>query len=400
MLLFLSLLGFFLSLILLYFNSKKNSSSIYLGVFFLLVSHYGFCQYVLLFSKSVFLIELLLLGFAIVFPPLYLIGPVLYWYVRSVLTDNYRLKRKDIWHLAPMIIYLLAALPFTFVPLSEKISAAKEVVNDVGYIQYFKATFLSDIFSVPAIYLSRPVLILAYTIWAIVLWIRYTADKKLSSVFSSQHFMKVWISVLLGTLLILLISHILLIIRVFELNFSELALALGVLRILSVAGLIGLLISPFFFPSIIYGLPQVPELTGTSHKIAKKTNGNSGDLTKTNTHLEADYLNSIGQKAESYMIENQPYLQPHFNINQLAVEINVPLHHLGYYLRQIKKQSFTEYRNTWRIEHAKKLMMEGKQNDLTLEAIASLSGFSNRNSFRATFQKIEGIPPSAFASSV
>ena len=96
MLLFLSLLGFFLSLILLYFNSKKNSSSIYLGVFFLLVSHYGFCQYVLLFSKSVFLIELLLLGFAIVFPPLYLIGPVLYWYVRSVLTDNYRLKRKDI----------------------------------------------------------------------------------------------------------------------------------------------------------------------------------------------------------------------------------------------------------------------------------------------------------------
>ena len=400
MLLFLSLLGFFLSLILLFFNSKKYSSSIYLGVFFLLVSHYGFCQYVLLYSKSVFLIELLLLGFAIVFPPLYLIGPVLYWYVRSVLTDNYRLKRKDIWHLAPMIIYLLAALPFTFVPLSEKISAAKEVVNDVGYIQYFKATFLSDIFSVPAIYLSRPVLILAYTIWAIVLWIRYTANKKLSSVFSSQHFMKVWISVLLETLLILLISHILLIIRVFELNFSELALALGVLRILSVAGLIGLLISPFFFPSIIYGLPQVPELTGTSHKIAKKTNGNSGDLTKTNTHLEADYLNSIGQKAESYMIENQPYLQPHFNINKLAVEINVPMHHLGYYLRQIKKQSFTEYRNTWRIEHAKKLMMEGKQNDLTLEAIASLSGFSNRNSFRATFQKIEGIPPSAFASSV
>ena len=400
MLLFLSLLGFFLSLILLFFNSKKYSSSIYLGVFFLLVSHYGFCQYVLLYSKSVFLIELLLLGFAIVFPPLYLIGPVLYWYVRSVLTDNYRLKRKDIWHLAPMIIYLLAALPFTFVPLSEKISAANEVVNDVGYIQYFKATFLSDIFSVPAIYLSRPVLILAYTIWAIVLWIRYTANKKLSSVFSSQHFMKVWISVLLGTLLILLISHILLIIRVFELNFSELALALGVLRILSVAGLIGLLISPFFFPSIIYGLPQVPELTGTSHKIAKKTNGNSGDLTKTNSHLETDYLNSIGQKAESYMIENQPYLQPHFNINQLAVEINVPLHHLGYYLRQIKKQSFTEYRNTWRIEHAKKLMMEGKQNDLTLEAIASLSGFSNRNSFRATFQKIEGIPPSAFASSV
>lgn len=38
MLLFLSILGIFLSLILLYFNARKNMSTIYLGIFFLLIT--------------------------------------------------------------------------------------------------------------------------------------------------------------------------------------------------------------------------------------------------------------------------------------------------------------------------------------------------------------------------
>ncbi len=399
MLVFLSILGGFLSLILLYFNFKKNTSSVYLGIFFLLVSFYGFSQYALLYSKSVLLIELLLIGFAFIFPLLYLIGPVLYWYVRSVLTDNYRLTRIDLWHLLPMIIFFLFALPYTFVPLVEKISTANEVVKDVGYIEHYKATILSEIFSVPAIYLSRPVLILAYTLWSGILWIRYSVKDKVSGVFSRQRFMRVWISLLLGTLFVAVMSHILLIIKVFSMNFSELAFAMNVLRIVSALGLIALLISPFFFPAILYGLPRVPHDSEASKMALKKRNGKPGYLLKTNLHLEGSYLDSIGNKADSYMMNHQPFLQPHYNINQLAVEIDVPLHHLGYYLRLIKNQSFTEYRNKWRIEYAKKLMAEGKVNKLTLEAIAALSGFSNRNSFCTTFQKMEGITPSAFVSS-
>jgi len=387
-----------LSLLLLFFNYKKNISSLYLGIFFLLVSLYGFCQYALLYSKSVLLIELLLIGFAFIFPLLYLIGPALYWYIRSVLTDNYRFKRSDLWHLLPMIIFFLFSLPYTFVPLYEKIQAASETVRDVSYIQSYKATLLSEIFPSSAVYLSRPLLILAYTLWSIGLCIRFIIKKKISAVFSGQRFMKVWICLLLITLLVLVISHILLIKQAFAMHFSELSFALNIFRILSVTGLIILLISPFFFPAILYGLPRVPVAARVSNLIIKKTNGKSSNLTKSNANIEFAYLISIGQKADAYMIKYQPYLKSDFNINKLAVEINVPLHHLGYYLRLIKKQSYTEYRNQWRIEHAKKLMMEGKVNELTLEAIASLSGFSNRNSFRTTFQKMEGIPPSAFVT--
>jgi transcriptional regulator GlxA family with amidase domain len=106
----------------------------------------------------------------------------------------------------------------------------------------------------------------------------------------------------------------------------------------------------------------------------------------------------MGERIVAYMKDNQPYLQPHFNINQLAVQTEVPVHHLSYLFREVKKQTFTEYRNRWRVEHAKKLIKEGKITQLTLEAIAALSGFSNRNSFRTVFQQTEGISPSTFAS--
>ena len=394
MLLSLSLTGIVLSVILLHFNTRKNVSTIYLGIFFLLISLYGFYQYVLLYSKSVFLIKLLLLGFAIVFPALYLIGPMLYWYIRSVLTDNSRLKRKDIWHLLPMIIFFLAALPYTFVPFSDKVEAATEAARDVSYIQTYNATILDQIFSVSAIYLSRPILVLGYTIWSIILFVRYFLQNKVSAVFSQQYFMTKWLCLLLGFLLILEVTQILLIIRAFETHFSELFFTLNVLRIISVAGLIGLLISPFFFPAILYGLPRFPESNTTMKNNEEKPDTIHEEHRKNSNHFESDYLLSIHQKADFCMKEVQPYLQHDFNLAHLSVHTQIPVHHLSYYFREEKKQHFNDYRNEWRIKHAKNLIRKGRANEFTLETIGLQSGFSS------TFKKVEGITPSTFAAQV
>jgi len=61
MLLFSSILGIFLSVILLYFNVRNNKSTIYLGGFFFLVSLYELTQYVLFSSNSNFLVAVFLL---------------------------------------------------------------------------------------------------------------------------------------------------------------------------------------------------------------------------------------------------------------------------------------------------------------------------------------------------
>jgi len=53
MLLYLSITGIVLALILLYFNASRYKSSIYIGVFFFVISLNGLNQFALLYSKTV-----------------------------------------------------------------------------------------------------------------------------------------------------------------------------------------------------------------------------------------------------------------------------------------------------------------------------------------------------------
>jgi AraC-like DNA-binding protein len=395
-LLFLSMVGIFLSVIIVTFNARKNTATRYLGSFFFLVSLYVFSEYGLIYSKSVLLVTVLLVIFPIVFSPLYLTGPMLYWYVRSVLSDNARLRKSDFFHLLPMVIYLMASLPFTFLPVSEKAELAKQVVDDVGIMQTYAATYLSEIFPVSATYLSRPVILLTYAIWSIVLIVRYFYQGKLAEVFLGQAFMLKWLLLLNGFVLLLTTSHILDINHTFEIDFADMAAGLNPIRFVSVLGLVGLTISPFLFPAILYGLPRFP--VAEMHTVRETGTKIQVETRKSVTRLERDYLHSVGQRMDAHMQKQQPFLQPQFNLNQLAVQIGVPVHHLAYYFREVKKQTFSDYRNAWRVEHAKKLIRAGKSIELTLEAIAELSGFSNRNAFRSVFQRTEGICPSTFAA--
>ena len=112
MLLTLSIIGIFLSVILLVYNERTNASTIYLGGLFFLVSLYVLTQYVLFYSKSNFLVGVFFINSSFL---AYLIGPLLFWYVRSVLTDNPRLRRRDIWHFLPMTVFFLASFPHLFI---------------------------------------------------------------------------------------------------------------------------------------------------------------------------------------------------------------------------------------------------------------------------------------------
>lgn len=394
MLLFFSLIGIFLSIIFWSYNSGKNPAKRYLAGFFFLISLYVLCQYILLYSKSVSLVVGLFVVSPVVFPILYLIGPMLFRYIRAILNDNPKLRKHDWFHALPMLLYFAASTPFTFAPFSEKVEAAHLLVHNVGIIQTYASTVLANLVPNMEVYLSRPVLLLAYTIWSLILLTNYLIKNKHKAVFSGHKFMIKWLLLLLGLVIVLSTSHIILIIHTFKLNFSEMAFGLNVIRILSALGLIGLMISPFLFPEILYGLPRVPR-----HKKleAKETaHINTAAIHPNHNHLENNYLQHIGHQVEACMKKDQPFLQTQCNISQLAVQIDIPIHHLSFYFREVKKQPFHEYRNQWRLNHAKKLILDGKSDMLTLEAIATLSGFPNRNAFRTAFQKMEGISPNDF----
>lgn len=383
-------------MILLYFNVRKSLSSVYLGAFFLLLSFYGINQYILLLSESVFLISLFVTNFTFLH---YLIGPMLYWYIRSVLNDSSRLKKRDLLHLIPMLVYLVSALPYILTPYSYKVEIATAIVEDISFLGRYNFTILSEVFSNTLVYLSRPFLLLVYTSWSIGLVIRYYTRRPHFLVFSGQNFMIKWISLLLLFQLILVTSYLAAIFLSFT-ESSDVLFTVNYLQILSAAGMIGLLLTPFLFPAILYGMPRLPEVTVTLNPEKKEMTPSQTEVKKQAPTFESEYTESILEKADFCMKEYKPYLQPDLNLTQLSVLIQVPAHHLAYYFREVRKQTFSDYRNEWRINHAKKLISEGKATGITLEAIGLQSGFATRNTFLTAFKRAEGVSPSLYLAQV
>jgi AraC-like DNA-binding protein len=396
MLLFLSITGIILSVILLYFNGRNFRSSIYLGGFFFLVSFYSFLQYVMIYSKSVQLVSIFYLNFTFLG---YLIGPMLYWYVRSVLTDNAQFRIRDLWHLLPAVFFIIITFSYIISPYAEKRGLAIMLAEDIGNLKAITISSMYDFFPGPLLYMSRPILVLAYTAWSAGMTVRYVRQQKSAAAFFSQRYMINWLFVLLGFLFILVTSHLLLMVEVYLLKEFTLFSALNFLTVVSGIGLVGLLISPFFFPGILYGMPRISVSSGYGRRDTQSgTRLSPANNRASAVNFEAEYIDDIGQKVLNCMEKYQPYLQADCNLAYISKLLEIPVHHLAYYFREEKKQSFTDYRNEWRIKHARKLIEEGKAKEMTLEAIGLLSGFSTRKTFIASFKKVEGVSPGVFLS--
>jgi AraC-like DNA-binding protein len=392
-LLFLSIIGFILSIILMYFNARKFPTSVYLGAFFFLVSLYGFIQWVFHYSGSPALVGIFYSNFAFL---AFLIGPLNYWYIRGILKDDYRLKMLDYWHLVPALIAMVTSIPFMFTPWAEKIRVATEIINDLGYLMIIKPTVIHQLIPNKFIYLGRDVLIFVYLIFSVLLMVRYFRQAKEQLVIFGQKYMIKWLIVFQFFFFLLVLGRVLVMCRAIVYDDPDLVYAASRVQLLASIGFIGLMISPLFFPEILYGLPRIPK--DYRDKVNGMKNNAQRVPKKHNVSLESEYIELIGTKVDHCMMEHQPYLQKIFTLTELSVLIHIPVHHLAIYFREEKEQTFLNYRNQWRVKYAKTLLNEGKGKDLTLEAIGMLSGFTNRNSFIIAFKRCEGLTPREYST--
>lgn len=394
-----------MSILMAAYNYRKNKAIIYLSLFFFSVSTYSLIHYLLFNLHSKILIALFFsanIGFIT-----YLPGLMLYFYTRSLLTDSSKLKRVDILHFIPIILIFISGIPNSFSTWESKLHIATEIINNNRVFISFYNQSTHGLVSFLAIFFSRPIYVFIYFVWSVIIVIKHWCKRKQVHILHHQKFMYSWLSTLFCVFFILIISHTILLNGYYFSDQASITTSFNTIQLIAFISLIGLLFSPFLFPSILYGLPQIKEITC----IGQYEPGNSPLNDDTETHdqkegkseverkeriLEEAYLMSIHQLVESVMKNDQPFLDPDFNMAMLAVLIKIPVHHLTYYFKEFKNQTISDFRNYWRIEHAKKIIMEGKGENLTLEAIAKLSGFSSRNTFLVAFKKNEGITPKDF----
>ena len=146
-------------------------------------------------------------------------------------------------------------------------------------------------------------------------------------------------------------------------------------------------IIPIYFPFVLYGYPRT-----IKSKSGLKVSQNSDEELKFG--LDTEVLESkLGLLKEQGLFSKQG-----FNLTQCAQGLEIPAHHLSYFINRHHGVSFSEYRNKMRIENAKTLINQGYLKLNTMEALAQQSGFANRSSFSKTFKKFTSMSVTQFAS--
>jgi AraC-like DNA-binding protein len=143
--------------------------------------------------------------------------------------------------------------------------------------------------------------------------------------------------------------------------------------------LVFLCIQLFINPYVLYGFTEVKYFSNKS-LIARLY------LVKEKTKYTQEWIDDLcAQFAE--LDENKSYLLQGYLINHLKEELNISNKSIKYYFSEVAKNSFTEWKNKKRIEHAIKLINEGYLRKYTREQLANECGFLSRSNFNEALKK-------------
>ena len=375
-----AIFGFVLSTTLFFKKSTNTVATRILGSFYFLLSVYALQAFIidggyLKHFQWFFLWPLL---------PYHLIFIPIYYYFKVIITDKLSFNKMELILLVPFFLGVI----------------------DVGYVylqpENFYQNIISGAISNPETRLNAEYLLLSLDqhllmrhLWQlgvlviiipeIRFFIKNGDNDELKSILNK------WLLVFWGILMIMAVLAI-----IYALEKMMLVNIFGSLILLGENGgiitfflyialfLIGII--PIYFPSILYGYPQQEVKPVEEVKTRNETEVLKFGLDEQEVNLKLENLKN-----------SKAYLNQNFSLTECARELNMPSHHISYFLKQQYEMSFTAYKNSLRMDHARNLIANGYLQNNTIEALAQECGFTSRTSFSKIFKSNLDVSPSEYA---
>ena len=380
--------GFFTSFILIYYLSALNRSNLFLALFFLCCNLIVLVYFGLHFSNNQFWEAIFFVHFL---PLSYIIGPLLFIYVRTTISDNKIFKKTDWLHFIPAFLILLATLPYTSLPFDKKFEIAHQIVKitENYSLNFYFVTFEFILY-------SRSIHLIIYAFFSFF-YFRYSTKKIINTygiVPTNHMIINRWINILI-IIQVLIAGNSLGHMTTLYHKFSVLGIKSTILfselyffRICGGAFVIQNFIL-FLFPKILYG--------NISYQVHKETEG-----------IIEEIKSSIAKKVtasanfENLDITLHPYLatlpfvKKGFSLSQMSFDLKISERILSNYFNKELSKTFGEWKNDQRISYVCQILDEGKAKDITIEAISINAGFVSRSKFIDAFKERKGVTPSAY----
>jgi AraC-like DNA-binding protein len=334
-------------------------------------------------------------------PVSFLIAPLSLLYVRSVLQQEYRLHRTDLWFFVPAVLYLFTMLPFYLLPAEEKHALMLRMVSNSSLIGKEPENIIP--FGIPSLLRTLYGIGTTFAMAAMLYgWKKkYAPGRKLSGDNAAQFQWLVIFTVIIGILFLLgtiiIIAHIMDLIQLWEL----IALLISVCILFICTSLLAR-------PGILYGMKGWFQQLGADApmneaeaRIAHANPDDNKDDTMApsrKTTLTPQQGLHIRKRLEACLQQQKPFLQPNFKLVQLSTETGVPTYLLSTFINQEYGKNFSELINEYRVDYLYQLLKSNGQQyeQYTLEAMGKMAGFNSRNAFIAAVKRKTGMTPSEY----
>jgi AraC-like DNA-binding protein len=389
MLLFITILGFIVSLLLLINIKESNRVNLFLFVFFLINNLYSLAHYATIYSGSKSMVAILLVNFT---PFFLLTGPMLFFYVRGVLRDDYKFGKLDWLHFIPAFILLVNILPHLFSSYAFKLSFAERVLMNPAEILNNINLFVPSVVN----FLLRPIIGLMYVgVCTRLLFLKFKFEKPEGK---QSLLIYRWLSLLIFNTLLVYVSFLIFTIFSFQSMDYKMAEVRGYYFLnISLIGLVLFNTTLLFFPNILYGLPQLDFLLPNRMKAAVSV-AEAKKMVKS-FEISEEKLQLLHEKIETYSL-TKPYLNPEFSLSVMSASTDIPVHHLSYYFNEHMNVNFNTWKNDLKINFVIEQIEKGNNELLTLDALAKQAGFVSRTTFLSAFKQKVGLTPTEFLNTL
>ena len=361
-------LSLFFAFYLLSLQSENRSSNMLIS-FFLIISA--------LDSGSVISGQLILPqhpGFGLLLNTLlFLSPPLLYFYIRSVTYEDFKLQWKHLWHAFPFVIANLLLVPrFYLADHDEKIDL---LMAKGGLIFEFKMIYV--------------LLHVQITLYLIACYIVIFRSKKLLLENYSNGNVNYynWLITLITLIAVeTVVSTFKNVFMVNDLDAQyELAMTLTSLSAL------------LFICWLVIKALKTPELYGrvdSKQPLVKQLV--AGNPAKAGPAVEDKERDETLSRLKTHMETEAPYLEPSLSIYDLAKQMNMPSKDLSLLINHNLNQHFFDFVNEYRIKEAMAILADDSKNDLTILEILYEVGFNSKSSFNTAFKKYTKLTPTQY----
>ena len=128
-----------------------------------------------------------------------------------------------------------------------------------------------------------------------------------------------------------------------------------------------------------------------------ETGASDPDMQKAaKTGLGTDKINELTSKIVMLMEREKLFQETELTLNQLAQKLDVPTYQVSQALNEGLKRNFYDVVNRYRVEEAKRLLLDPKNTNFTILSVGFEAGFNSKTTFNTVFKKFTGLTPTEY----